>query len=385
MRAVRITFRGRLHDARTATAVGRWLGLTLTVCFVTGLISHVLQEPPDWLQGRLPTRPLWGYQLTQGVHVASGIATIPLLLVKLWCVYPRLFCWPPVRSVRHAVERLSIAVLLSAALLEVFLGLVNLSQWYVWPFSFRRVHWALAWVLFGSLLLHLAVKYPQIARSWRRRRGVDDRAQDAEAGDGASATDEADRRSLMLGVGAAVGAVTLVTAGQSFVPLRPFTLLAPRRPDIGSQGLPVNRTARAARITTEQLAGWRLEVHGPRPYELTLPEVGALPQSDCRLPITCVEGWSAWADWSGVRLSDLLDLADAPHGALVRVESLQRSGAFRSMVMGSNHARDPLTLLALRINGQTLNADHGFPARIIAPNRPGVWQTKWVTRIEVRG
>lgn len=373
---MRITFRGRLHDARTATAVGRWLGLALTVCFVTGLVSHVLQEPPGWLQGRLPTRPVWGYQLTQGVHVVSGIAAIPLLLVKLWCVYPRLFVWPPVRSVRHALERLSIAVLLSAALLEIFLGLVNISQWYVWPFSFRRVHWALAWVLFGSLLLHLAVKYPQIAESWRRKRKTDDSAEDA---------DETDRRSLMLGVGAAVGTVTLVTAGQSFAPLRPFTLLAPRRPDIGSQGLPVNRTARAARITAEQLSGWRLEVRGPRPYELTLPQLRDLPQSECRLPIACVEGWSAWADWSGVRLSDLLDLADAPPGALVRVESLQRSGAFRSMVMGPNYARDPLTLLALRLNGQTLNPDHGFPARIIAPNRPGVWQTKWVTRIEVRG
>ncbi|WP_148668402.1 molybdopterin-dependent oxidoreductase, partial [Streptomyces sp. WAC05950] len=26
--------------------------------------------------------------------------------------------------------------------------------------------------------------------------------------------------------------------------------------------------------------------------------------------------------------------------------------------------------------------DHGYPARIIAPNRPGVLQTKWVGRLE---
>ncbi|MEJ7741097.1 MAG: molybdopterin-dependent oxidoreductase [Nocardioidaceae bacterium] len=27
--------------------------------------------------------------------------------------------------------------------------------------------------------------------------------------------------------------------------------------------------------------------------------------------------------------------------------------------------------------------DHGHPCRIIAPNRPGVLQTKWVGRLEV--
>jgi DMSO/TMAO reductase YedYZ molybdopterin-dependent catalytic subunit len=51
--------------------------------------------------------------------------------------------------------------------------------------------------------------------------------------------------------------------------------------------------------------------------------------------------------------------------------------------MGHEHARDPLTLLALRLNGEELSPDHGYPARLIAPNRPGVLQTKWVGRLEV--
>ena len=111
-------FRGRLHDARTATVLGRWLGLAVVVCFLTGLVSHLLQEPPGWLAPRLPSRPVWGYRLTQGLHVATGIAAVPLLLAKLWAVYPSLFQWPPVRSVRHALERASVAVLVAAALLE---------------------------------------------------------------------------------------------------------------------------------------------------------------------------------------------------------------------------------------------------------------------------
>jgi DMSO/TMAO reductase YedYZ molybdopterin-dependent catalytic subunit len=45
--------------------------------------------------------------------------------------------------------------------------------------------------------------------------------------------------------------------------------------------------------------------------------------------------------------------------------------------------RDPLTLIALRVGGEVLHPDHGYPARLIAPNRPGVLQTKWVGRITV--
>lgn len=122
-------FSGGLHDARTATVIGRWLGPAFAVCFVTGLISHLMQHPPGWLADGVPSRPVWGYRLTQGLHVASGIAAIPLLTAKLWAVYPRLFTWPPVRSVRHALERLSVAPLVAGAVFEVATGLLNIAQW----------------------------------------------------------------------------------------------------------------------------------------------------------------------------------------------------------------------------------------------------------------
>jgi DMSO/TMAO reductase YedYZ molybdopterin-dependent catalytic subunit len=367
-------FRGGLHDPRTATVVGRLLGAAMLVCLVTGLISHILQEPPGWLAARTPARPLWGYRLTQGLHVATGIAAIPLLLTKLWTVYPRLFEWPPVRGVRHALERISVAVLVASALLELFMGLLNTLQWYPWPFSFRQVHWALAWVLAGSVLLHIAVKAPLIAAHWRRRAPETLRL---------PADSEPDRRSLLLGLGSAVAAVTIVSAGQSFTPLRKATLLAPRDMDHGSQGLPVNRTAVAARISRAQLRDWRLSVEGPRPYALSLAELRELPQYEAELPIACVEGWSKSARWKGVRLRDLLERAEIPGHASVRIVSLQRQGSFTATEMGPQYARDPLTLLALGLNGEVLNLDHGYPARIIAPGRPGVLQTKWVQRIEV--
>ncbi|MFB6958050.1 molybdopterin-dependent oxidoreductase [Streptomyces sp. NPDC056309] len=367
-------FRGRLHDARTATSIGRWLGLAFAVCFVTGLISHFLQHPPGWLANELPSRPVWGYRLTQGLHVASGIAAVPLLLTKLWAVYPRLFAWPPVRSVLHALERLSIGALVAGAVFELGTGLLNTVQWYPWPFSFVPVHYAVAWLVAGALVLHIAVKAPEIKAHWRRR---------SPGSLALPGEDAFDRRSLLAAVAAAVGAVTLTTVGQSFTPLKRLDLLAPRHPDHGPQGLPVNRTAAAAAVGRIPDDSYRLVVDGPRPYTLTLAELRCLPQREVELPIACVEGWSKSAHWTGVRVADLLDRAGAPSRARVRVVSLQLRGAYRVSELGHEYARDPLTLLALRLNGQELTPDHGYPARLIAPNRPGVLQTKWVGRLEV--
>lgn len=367
-------FRGRLHDARTATSIGRWLGMAFAVCFVTGLISHVMQRPPEWPAGGLPSRPVWGYRLTQGLHVASGIAAIPLLLAKLWTVYPRLFAWPAVRSVRHALERLSVAVLVAAALFEVATGLLNTAQWYPWPFSFVPVHYAVAWLLAGALVLHIAVKAPEIRAHWSRR---------SPGTLALPEEDGADRRSLLTAVAAAVGAVTVTTVGQSFTPLKDLALLSPRHPDHGPQGLPVNRTAAAAGVGLIPAERYRLTVVGPRPYTLTLDELRALPQHEAELPIACVEGWSKSARWTGVRVMDLLERAGASPHARVRVVSLQTRGGYRVSEMGQEHALDPLTLLALRLNGQELSPDHGYPVRLISPNRPGVLQTKWVGRLEV--
>ena len=49
--------------------------------------------------------------------------------------------------------------------------------------------------------------------------------------------------------------------------------------------------------------------------------------------------------------------------------------------MSGRQLRDPRTLLALKVNGQDLSLDHGFPARVIVPALPGVHNTKWVREL----
>jgi DMSO/TMAO reductase YedYZ molybdopterin-dependent catalytic subunit len=115
----------------------------------------------------------------------------------------------------------------------------------------------------------------------------------------------------------------------------------------------------------------------------SLSELQAMRQTTASLPIACVEGWSAGASWTGVPVRDLLDRVGAPGGSDVTVSSLQPSGPFRVTTLPANFADDRRTLVALELGGQPLSIDHGFPCRLIAPDRPGVLQTKWLTSLEV--
>ncbi len=84
-------FSSRLHSERTASFLGLWLGVTFSICMLTGLWSHFAQHPPSWFT--VPAHPVWLYRVSQGLHVTTGIAAVPLLLVKLYVVYPHLFTW----------------------------------------------------------------------------------------------------------------------------------------------------------------------------------------------------------------------------------------------------------------------------------------------------
>ena len=60
--------------------------------------------------------------------------------------------------------------------------------------------------------------------------------------------------------------------------------------------------------------------------------------------------------------------------------SLEKVGYSSSQVFGPQLG---VALLATHLNGERLNLDHGYPLRLISPNRPGVLNTKWLTSVEV--
>jgi DMSO/TMAO reductase YedYZ molybdopterin-dependent catalytic subunit len=352
------TFRSAAHNEKATARIGLWLGIAFLTCFITGLISHAIQHPPSWFFW--PSRPVNLYRIAQGMHVISGIAAIPLLLAKLWSVYPKLFERPLVKSLPHALERGSILVLSGAAFFELVTGIFNIAQNYVFTFYFPDAHYAVAWVAVGSILLHIAVKLPVIRRALQR---------DPQPDPG--------RRAFLRTTWLAAGVAVAATAGATVPLLRNVSALAWKSSN-GPQGLPVNRTAASAGVQKDP--SWRLDVAGK---QYSLDELAAMPQTTAELPIACVEGWSQSASWTGVPVADLVKAAGVQPGTEIRVQSMERDGLYRSSVLPGEHTRDPLTLLALRLNGEELDLDHGFPCRIIAPSRPGVLQTKWVNRLEV--
>ena len=330
----------------------------IVVCALTGFLSHVAYYPAlgdnrivdsgavnvfflpfDW-----PTSPSWLYALTQGLHIACGVAAIPILLAKLWSAMPKLFEWPPVRSIAHAIDRLSLALLVGGSLFVFFTGILNIQLVYPWKFSFVPAHYYGAFVFLAALGLHLVTKVPVALRSFRER-GVlaplredlaDTEPEPAREGSTAPlspARPTITRRGLIGTVGAGslglfVIAISQVIGG----PLRRLAFLAPR--DVigsGPNGFQVNKSAVASGIKTSMTdASWRLSLEGPSPAELSRADLLAMEQVTESLPIACVEGWSTTQSWTGVRLSDLADLAGIDGDAEVTAESLQEFGSFRA-------------------------------------------------------
>lgn len=374
-------FTSRLRSPAVTARVGLWLGICFAVAFVTGLVSHWAQTPVPWLP--FPTAPSWGYRVTQGLHVAAGTAAVPLLLVKLWTVFPKLLARPPRPGrdlVVHGLERVSVAVLVAAAVFQLATGLANAAQWYPWHFDFRPTHYAMAWIAVGALVVHVAVKLPVIRGALTA--DVDDGDLDRAS---TSSTDGVmSRRGLLRTTWASAAVAVLATAGATVPWLRKVSVLGVRSGD-GPEGVPVNHSAvYRGVVAAATSAAYRLSVvHGDREVALRLADLRAMPQTTASLPIACVEGWSAGATWSGVAVRDLLALVGAPPGSEVRVESLQEHGGERVSTLAANFSAHPHTLLALDLEGEPLSLDHGFPCRLIAPDRPGVLQTKWVGRLEV--
>jgi hypothetical protein len=296
---------------------------------------------------------------------------------------------------------------------QISIGLLNTYQWYaLFPFPFRQTHYALSFVVIGSLAIHIAVKLPIIQRYWRKSAAADlDDADDPDASfdvpdelrrltgrpqaagltgrvfewiDKTPAPDkpETSRRGFFATVGIAAAALVTLTAGQSFRVLDAANLFGARKQDTGPQGLPVNRTAEKARVLESAMSpDWRLTVrNGGSTTSFSRAELQALPQHEVELPIACVEGWSQYATWRGPRLRDVVGESGS---ATVTITSLERDSSYAVTRMEANFVRDELTLVALELNGETLHIDHGYPARIIAPARPGVLQTKWLTSLEV--
>ena len=389
------------------SVLGLALLIAIPIVTVTGFLSNDAYYPRlggnsagralgplDFYLFSFPTRPSWIYALNQGLHVSLGLGAFPILLAKLWSVIPKLFEWPSLRSPAHALERLSLALLVGGALFEFATGILDIQYAYLFHFFFTNAHYYGAWVFTAAFVVHVAFKLGTMRRALAARRGLAPLRETLEKTRSepshpvpseliplAPAAPSMSRRALLGTVG--LGSLLLLVqgAGQSIGgPFRMLAFLAPRgQQGDGPNGFAVNRTAAAARLSPAQVGpGWRLElVAGGRTVRLSRAELLRMTQRTYDLPIACVEGWSTTQRWSGVRISDLAGLVGVRGRFLLETRSLAQNGVFDSATLASEQTRDARALLALRVNGVDLSLDHGFPARVIAPGVPGVHCTKW--------
>jgi len=390
------------------SAFGSVLLVVLPIVIVTGLLSFIAYGPQfgqayprdvgflrlpgfDW-----PTHPSWLFRLTQGLHVGLGLVMIPLVLAKLWSVIPKLFEWPPARSIAQVLERVSLLMLVGGILFEIATGVLNIQYDYVFGFSFYTAHYYGAWVFIAGFVVHVPLKLGTMVRSLRGRsmREVlrtprEKTLPETGPGYGLIAEDPepptTSRRGALAVVGGGSLLVLVLTAGQTIGGVvRRTALLLPRGRQ-PSMSFPVNRTAKSAAIRLVDVEGWRLTLTGgPTSVAFSRQALLSLPQHTAVLPIACVEGWSTTQTWTGVRLRDLARLAGVANPSSAVVESIQHKGAFRKATLQGNQVLDPDSLLALLVNGEDLSPNHGFPARIIVPAMPGVHCTKWVASIKFR-
>lgn len=117
-------------------------------------------------------------------------------------------------------------------------------------------------------------------------------------------------------------------------------------------------------------SSWVLRVNG---HETTYRDLSAF-DDQVTATLDCTGGFYSTQKWTGARLDRLIGGAS---GSSIRV--ISRTGYDRRFPVGE--ARD--LLLATQFGGQPLDAGHGFPARLVAPNRRGFWWVKWVIAIEV--
>lgn len=389
----------RFRSALRGPRLTAWLGLVLLVgmpvVIVTGLLSYVAYGsapiPADVGPLRLPafdwpTSPSWLYRVNQGTHVLLGLVLVPVVLAKLWSVVPKLFAWPPARSLTDALERITVLLLVGSLLFEIVTGVLNIQYDYVFGFSFYAAHYTGAWVFIGAFVSHAVLKVPHMVTALRRRAEPPDH--DLVADDPLPPT--ITRRGALTLVGSGAALVGALSVGQVLDgPLRGTALLLPRgRTTAGADGgpndFPVNRTFAVTGIAAAATgAAWRLDVTGARTLRLDRDALLGMALHTADLPISCVEGWSTQQTWTGVRLRDLAALAGVPAPASAVVRSLEE-GPFAQAELHAGQAVHPDALLALRVNGADLSPDHGFPARLIVPAIPGVRCTKWVRSVEFR-
>lgn len=133
---------------------------------------------------------------------------------------------------------------------------------------------------------------------------------------------------------------------------------------------------------------WRLRItaDGQSIRSLSYADLLSLPRVQRCVTLRCISNTLSsdlmgTAEWSGVLLNQLVDARSLP-GGLVEMAVIGVDGHGDSFSL--DYAFSDELLLALGMNGRTLNRTHGFPLRLLAPRYYGFKNVKWIGEISFR-
>ncbi|HEY8601187.1 MAG TPA: molybdopterin-dependent oxidoreductase [Thermomicrobiales bacterium] len=344
----------RLRQLFTDRAVNGLLLLTIAALAFTGIVS--LFANADYTAFLFEA------------HRIGGAALLILLIPKTGII---------IRSLRRRWHQRAttewIGVGVSLIVLLLTLGTIGAALgWSLargpwageWGLPLIVVHWYLGLVLIPLVIGHVALR-------WRNPNRVPGRRDFAGR-----------RRSVGLAVAALVALGTWrglnVGAGatQARTSQRRFT--GSREFDDGTP----NGFFVTAFISDDpapiDLAAWRLRVNGRVGHPLELDHSALRHDATTVATIDCTGGIYATRAWSGLALGPLLDAA-APDPDATTVWFISTTGHRWPLPL----AEARRSLLATRVNGEILSHAHGFPLRLIAPERRGFQWIKWLTTIEI--
>jgi DMSO/TMAO reductase YedYZ molybdopterin-dependent catalytic subunit len=136
---------------------------------------------------------------------------------------------------------------------------------------------------------------------------------------------------------------------------------------------------------------WRLLIDGDvdRPFQLDYATLRKMPSVEVTKTLECISNFVgkpelapfgaeliSTAVWKGVRVRDILGLVGGPKSDAAWVAVLSADEYTSALPL--EVVMDPGTLLVYEMNGQVLPREHGYPARLLVPDRYGMKNAKWV-------